>query len=307
MPLIVTIDAVPPAVQIAAVNPFTRQAPLSMLTITFDVPVTGFDLSDLTLGHNGLESALNGRTPAVTLTTTDNRTFTLAGLAPHNQGQGLYTLTLNAAGRGITDLAGNPLPASASTQWVVDTAAPRAQVAFNPRQSGMNVLVRFDEAVTGVQFSELTVLSLHPGGPDVSVPYVLAGYDAATQTATFAPQTPGLLPDGNYTATLDSAATDTAGNPVTAPPSVSFTVLAGDIDGDLVVGPADFNLLATHFGQSGQTWATGDFDGDGIVGPGDFNLLASRFGTTLAPPTPVVRAVAWSDSLIGEDSPSVLD
>jgi len=64
-----------------------------------------------------------------------------------------------------------------------------------------------------------------------------------------------------------------------APGGVTVTAaLPGDVDLDRSVGPGDFNLLASHFGQSGQTWSTGDLDGDGIVGPGDFNLLASTFG-----------------------------
>jgi hypothetical protein len=68
------------------------------------------------------------------------------------------------------------------------------------------------------------------------------------------------------------------GNPLRWDVSFDFFVLAGDADRDRTVGPADFNLLASHFGQRGQGWFTGDFDGDGTVGPGDFNLLASNFG-----------------------------
>lgn len=52
----------------------------------------------------------------------------------------------------------------------------------------------------------------------------------------------------------------------------------GDADLDGTVGPSDFNLLATHFAMTGQTWSTGDFDFDGTVGPADFNLLATNFG-----------------------------
>ena len=73
--------------------------------------------------------------------------------------------------------------------------------------------------------------------------------------------------------------------------SFMFGNLVGDADGDRSVGPGDFNLLASHFGQSGQRPATGDFDADGSVGPGDFNLLASQFGATLPlPPTAAIRA-----------------
>ncbi len=54
--------------------------------------------------------------------------------------------------------------------------------------------------------------------------------------------------------------------------------LDGDADLDGTVGPSDFNLLASHFGMTGQSWSTGDFDFDGAVGPSDFNLLATNFG-----------------------------
>jgi hypothetical protein len=55
--------------------------------------------------------------------------------------------------------------------------------------------------------------------------------------------------------------------------------LQGDANFDGVVGPGDFNLLASNFGKTtGATWQEGDFNFDGSVGPGDFNLLASNFG-----------------------------
>ena len=66
--------------------------------------------------------------------------------------------------------------------------------------------------------------------------------------------------------------------------TLDFFILAGDADGDRTVGPGDFNVLASHFGQTGQSLKAGDFDGDGTVGPEDFNLLASRFGKAYRQP-----------------------
>lgn len=58
---------------------------------------------------------------------------------------------------------------------------------------------------------------------------------------------------------------------------------AGDVNGDLVVDLADFNVLAIHFGMSsGATRAEGDLDGDGDVDLGDFNILATSFGANCA-------------------------
>lgn len=102
------------------------------------------------------------------------------------------------------------------------------------------------------------------------------------------PGYPRGLPDGNYRALFSSIhLIDAAGNSLTNSVRVDFFVLAGDADRDRTVGPADFNRLATYFGQTGQVWSTGDFDYDGTAGPADFNLLASRFGTTLPPPPPI--------------------
>jgi hypothetical protein len=81
-------------------------------------------------------------------------------------------------------------------------------------------------------------------------------------------------------------------------------LLNGDADFDGQVGPGDFNLLASHFGQTNQTWATGDFDYDGTTGPGDFNLLASRFGSAL-PPVQLRAAGETSGSATTDSNTSV--
>jgi hypothetical protein len=128
-------------------------------------------------------------------------------------------------------------------------------------------------------------------GGAAAAQFALSGYDAATRTATFTGG--GVLPDGNYHATLSTSGATTTGAAglLAAEASLDFFVLVGDVDRDRTVGPGDFNMVASHFGQSGQTWATGDLDGDGNVGPADFNLLASRFGTTLAAPLPAAASV----------------
>jgi len=66
--------------------------------------------------------------------------------------------------------------------------------------------------------------------------------------------------------------------------SVSITTApapgcAGDINGDGATNVADFNILASNFGDGpGATHADGDLTGDGFVNVGDFNSVAGDFG-----------------------------
>lgn len=59
--------------------------------------------------------------------------------------------------------------------------------------------------------------------------------------------------------------------------------LIGDANLDGIVDTQDFNILAGHFGLSGQTSATGDFSGDGTVDSTDFDLLVAHYGQTAGP------------------------
>jgi hypothetical protein len=62
----------------------------------------------------------------------------------------------------------------------------------------------------------------------------------------------------------------------------------GDANLDLLVNLADFNALASNFGQTGRAWSSGDFNYDQVVNLSDFNLLAANFGLSASPdgPTP---------------------
>jgi hypothetical protein len=113
------------------------------------------------------------------------------------------------------------------------------------------------------------------------------GYDAVTNTATFAYQgTGGALPDGVYRATLSAAGVTTPnGNPLQVDDLFDFFFLRGDASGNGIVDLDDFNRLAFFFGQANRTFSQGDFNYDGIVNLADFNILASRFGTGLSPAT----------------------
>ncbi len=63
--------------------------------------------------------------------------------------------------------------------------------------------------------------------------------------------------------------------------SVSITPPApcvGDITGDGLTNSADFNILASNFGNSVTPSTNGDLTGDGLVNSADFNILAGDFG-----------------------------
>jgi hypothetical protein len=67
----------------------------------------------------------------------------------------------------------------------------------------------------------------------------------------------------------------------------------GDANLDTRVDLADFNRLASRFGQSsGAHWSDGDFNYDGRVNLSDFNLLAASFGLSAAGPD--VTPEQWS-------------
>ena len=103
-----------PVATIAPVSPDPRTSPVGSMTISFNKPVNGFDLSDLTLSRDGNATALAG----ATLTTSDNQTFTLNNLSATTDRVGTFTLTLNAAGSGITSQVGNvAMIQNASESW----------------------------------------------------------------------------------------------------------------------------------------------------------------------------------------------
>jgi lysophospholipase L1-like esterase len=109
-------------------------------------------------------------------------------------------------------------------------------------------------------------------------------YNTTTDTAVFSMSglSGGILPDGNYRATiLASGVTDAQGNPMLEDYVTTLFFQMGDANHDARVNLEDFNILATNFGQDERDFTHGDFNYDGRVNLQDFNVLASRFGTAL--------------------------
>ena len=144
------MDTVPPTATVSVVSPNPRNTAVSGLTISFSEPVSGFAPGSLALTLDGKTVPLNG----VTLATTDQVTWTVAGLAPLTGASGHYALTLTAAGSGIRDAAGNLISTDSGTSWVMDTVPPTATVSVvspNPRNTAVSGLtISFSEPVSGL-------------------------------------------------------------------------------------------------------------------------------------------------------------
>ncbi len=88
----------------------------------------------------------------------------------------------------------------------------------------------------------------------------------------------GLTQITQYSYTV--AAIDAAGNTSVQSSAllVSTKAKPGDVNSDGSVDVFDLSILASHFGQSGQTLSTGDLNGDGTVNVFDLSILATNWG-----------------------------
>jgi hypothetical protein len=93
----------------------------------------------------------------------------------------------------------------------------------------------------------------------------------------------GVLPDGNYRASIGPHAVTNPGGADNIGYAFEFFVLTADANHDRAVDSIDFNVIASNFGTSGKSFSQGDFNGDATVDTADFNILAANFGRTLAP------------------------
>ena len=112
---------------------------------------------------------------------------------------------------------------------------------------------------------------------------------AANGTAVIWTYTGGVLPDGNYRATLPAGSiSDLAGNPMTADYTFDFFVLAGDANHDRVVDINDLSTLASNWQSVGKVFSQGDFNYDGTVDAKDLTILATNWQKYLPAPAPTL-------------------
>ncbi|MEI7985187.1 MAG: hypothetical protein WCI55_06125 [Armatimonadota bacterium] len=104
--------------------------------------------------------------------------------------------------------------------------------------------------------------------------------DPGTTTAGHAFSFSTSLPAGTYKLRIKGvnrflAKSQTLTLTATGATGLAYTLTNGDVNGDNVVGAADFNLFRAAFGGSS---VSSDFNGDGVVGTADFNILRTSLG-----------------------------
>lgn len=152
------------------------------------------------------------------------------------------------------------------------------------------VVLTFGENVTGLTVDDLQLVNLTTNTP-VPAGSIAMTYSGGVATFTFPGFPGGVLPDGNYRATLpDRSVTDAAGNPLAAT-TYDFFVLAGDANHDRIVNFTDLLTLARNYNKTGMTFEQGDLNYDGLVNFADLLILARAYNQTLPAPPPAPAPV----------------
>jgi hypothetical protein len=219
-------DITGPGVTLAtpSADPVSRAFPL---TVTFTEPVTGFDISDLTL-VNAAASGFAGSGASYTATIT-----------PAADG----AVTVNVAAGTALDAAGNANSAAAPLTVQRDASAPTVLItstATTVVPGAFPVTVTFNEPVTGFEVSDLVITGAAPSD--------FAGADAS-YTLT-------LTPDGTASITVNiaaGAAVDGAGNASLVAPT--FSIAVDDSPPAPVLSAADLTVegafpLTVTFGEA---------------------------------------------------------
>ena len=166
--------------------------------------------------------------------------------------------------------------------------------AFTDRAAPPSLTFVFSEDVAGnVSADSLTLVDLTTG-QTVPRENVHVTYEPASRTATFTfPGYPhGILPDGNYEATIVPppapapalAPAAGAASATTPPPfTIRFFVLSGDANHDGKVNSIDLALLRRNYSRRGEvTVAQGDFNYDGRVDAIDLAIWRRQYGKRLS-------------------------
>ena len=201
-----TVAATSPTVTLPILGPQT--AAISSFGFTFSEPVSGFSKQNLQLTLNGISLPLDG----TTLTTSDYEHWTLGNLSGITGGPGTYSLTVSAAGWGITDSGGNLFTTNATTAWTENVAYPIVESlnAIGPvvtNASSVQYTVTFSESVTNVLAADFTLATDGVAGTIASVSGSGSTYTVTVNNVS-----------GNGTLGLNlvdnDSITDSSGNPL---------------------------------------------------------------------------------------------
>jgi hypothetical protein len=260
-------DTSAPSAQIVAVTPNPRNSTLSQVQIVFTEVVAGLELADLRLTLDGGVNLLTG---SQTLTTSDQITWTLSGLAPVTASSGVYTLTLVASASGIHDLAGNLLATDASTSWTIDLVAPTATITPvnpNPHETAVDQLtILFNEPTQGLTLANLS-LTFDGGANLLTSSQTLTTADNITWTLGNLAELTAT--QGSYNLALSATGiTDTAGNPLAAAASTSWALFLASLDADgngTADALTDGILILRYLFDSNGSWNFNDALGSGAT------------------------------------------
>ncbi len=191
--VVTLLDTVVPQVSILNAPAIVNTTSPYTVTIQFTEDVTGFALSDITVGNGTASNFI----------TVDGRTYT-ADITPDGNGN----ITIDVAANVAQDAAGNNNTAATQVVTLFDTGVPQVAILNAPAivntTSPYTVTIQFTEDVTGFALSDITV------GNGTASNFTTV--DGRTYTAD-------ITPDGNGNITIDVAAgvaQDAAGNNNTA-------------------------------------------------------------------------------------------
>jgi hypothetical protein len=257
---------------IASIAPNPRNAPVAAVDVTFSEPInpTSLAAGAVTLTDNGGPNLITG---AVAISLVSGSTYRVSGLAGLTQGNGNYTLTVNAAG--FQDPSGNPGSGTLSASWLMDTTSPTSQVNPLPRRgTSLSFAVSVTGSDGGSPPSGVASYDLYAstnGGPWslwTTVP-------ASNPSATFTGQS-------NTTYAFYSLAHDQAGNLEVKSPRIEASTYLPDLTPPVTAvsststvdngtGAFTLNVNGTDAGGSGladfEVWEAIDAQAPVAIGP----------------------------------------
>jgi GH25 family lysozyme M1 (1,4-beta-N-acetylmuramidase) len=183
----------------------------------------------------------------------------------------------------------------------IDVTPPSVTTfAYNRQNVPQRVTYTFTENVQAtLSSSDLTFMR---GSSTTALSATLAGYDTATNTATFTFDVNTFGP-GRYTAVLPAGSvSDAAGNPLAINVGVPFNYQPGDVNGDGTVNFDDLLILAANYNTTPRTIDQGDLNYSGGVDFDDLLILAANYNVSL--PTSAAPLALPDDEPTPGDAPN---